>query len=106
MGNKPFLLSPCGKDYLWGGNRLREEFHKSISMSPLAETWECSVHPQGSSVVASGEHKGKSLTVLLEEYPAYLGTHPRDGFPILVKFIDAASNLSIQVHPMDEYHLW
>lgn len=103
MGNKPFLLSPCGKDYLWGGNRLREEFHKSISMSPLAETWECSVHPQGSSVVASGEHKGKLLPVLLEEYPAYLGTHPCHGFPILVKFIDAAGDLSIQVHPMDEY---
>lgn len=103
MGNKPFLLSPCGKDYLWGGNRLREEFHKDISMSPLAETWECSVHPDGPSIVASGEHKGVLLSALLEEHPEYLGTHPRNGFPLLVKFIDAADDLSIQVHPTDEF---
>lgn len=103
MGNRPFLLSPCGKDYLWGGNRLREEFHKEISMSPLAETWECSIHPDGPSVVASGKHKGQLLPDVLMEYPEYLGTHPRDGLPVLVKLIDASQNLSIQVHPTDEY---
>ncbi len=103
MGNKPFLLSPCGKDYLWGGNRLHEEFHKEISMSPLAETWECSIHPEGPSVVASGKHKGQFLPDVLLEYPEYLGTHPRDGLPVLVKLIDASQNLSIQVHPTDEY---
>ncbi len=103
MGNKPFLLSPCGKDYLWGGNRLHEEFHKEISTSPLAETWECSIHPEGPSVVASGEHKGQFLPDVLLEYPEYLGTHPRDGLPVLVKLIDASQNLSIQVHPTDEY---
>ena len=103
MGNKPFLLSPCGKDYLWGGNRLREEFHKEISMSPLAETWECSVHPDGPSVVVSGKHKGQLLSDVLMEHPHYLGTHPRDGLPVLVKLIDASQNLSIQVHPTDEY---
>lgn len=103
MGNKPFLLSPCGKDYLWGGNRLREEFHKDISMSPLAETWECSVHPDGPSVIASGKHKGQLLPDVLLEHPEYLGTHPRDGLPVLVKLIDASQNLSIQVHPTDDY---
>lgn len=103
MGNKPFLLSPCGKDYLWGGNRLREEFHKDISVLPLAETWECSVHPDGPSVVVSGKHKGKLLSDVLMEHPHYLGTHPRDGLPVLVKLIDASQNLSIQVHPTDEY---
>ena len=45
----PFLLKPAGKDYLWGGNRLNEEFGKGIDMSPLAETWECSTHPDGLS---------------------------------------------------------
>lgn len=45
--NKPFLLSPAGKDYLWGGDRLNTDFHKKIDMTPLAETWECSAHPDG-----------------------------------------------------------
>ncbi len=103
MGNKPFLLSPCGKDYLWGGRRLCEEFHKELSMEPLAETWECSVHPDGISVIASGRYKGQLLTTVLQEHPEYVGTHPRDGFPILVKLMDASRNLSIQVHPSDSY---
>lgn len=103
MGNKPFLLSPCGKDYLWGGNRLGKEFHKELSMLPLAETWECSVHPDGPSLVASGIYKGLSLQEVLQEHPEFLGSHPKDGFPILVKFIDASANLSIQVHPTDAF---
>lgn len=42
-------LVPTGKDYLWGGTRLREEYGKKIDLTPLAETWECSVHPDGPS---------------------------------------------------------
>lgn len=104
IGNYPFLLRPAGKDYLWGGSRLRTEFGKKIELEPLAETWECSVHPAGFSYIASGEYKGKKLIEILEEHPEYLGTHPDEGqFPILVKFIDASQNLSIQVHPTDEY---
>ena len=57
----PFLLKPAGKDYLWGGHRLKDDFSKEIDLEPLAETWECSTHPDGPSVVASGEHKGKQL---------------------------------------------
>ena len=118
--NKPFLLSPAGKDYLWGGNRLNTDFHKNIDMTPLAETWECSTHPDGVSTVASGEHLGQTLDVVLAEHPEYLGSHPvsvmnainseghQDGehlltLPVLVKFIDARQNLSVQVHPDDDY---
>ena len=54
-GNIPFLLHPAAKDYLWGGNRLNDEFGKGIDVHPLAETWECSTHPDGQSIVASGE---------------------------------------------------
>lgn len=46
-------LIPTGKDYLWGGTRLREEYGKKIDLTPLAETWECSVHPDGPSYVAN-----------------------------------------------------
>lgn len=69
---KPFLLAPAGKDYLWGGNRLKEEFSKEVDLSPLAETWECSTHPDGLSVVATGEHEGKTLRQVLQENPEYL----------------------------------
>lgn len=101
----PMLLSPAGKDYLWGGERLKAEYGKQIELTPLAETWECSAHPDGPSVVANGEHKGKTLIEVIAENPEYLGTkcNPADGFPILIKFIDAAKDLSVQVHPDDDY---
>lgn len=111
--NQPFLLSPVGKDYLWGGNRLNREFHKGIPLTPLAETWECSTHPDGVSIAASGRHLGQPLDKILEMHPEYLGSHPvsvmeglpqnADRLPVLVKLIDAAQNLSVQVHPDDAY---
>lgn len=102
---EPMLLKPVGKDYLWGGTRLKKEYNKQIDLVTLAETWECSTHPDGTSMVDSGEFKGKSLDVVLKEHPEFLGTkiNPESGLPILVKFIDAAKNLSVQVHPNDEY---
>lgn len=103
--NKPFLLKPTGKDYLWGGSRLNDDFAKGIDMTPLAETWECSTHPDGASTVASGEYEGSTLTEVLKKHPEYLGSHPRtEGeLPILIKFIDAKQDLSVQVHPTDSY---
>lgn len=103
--NIPFLLSPTGKDYLWGGNRLNEDFEKGIDISPLAECWECSTHPDGPSYAVSGEFQGMSLSEILEKHPEFLGTHPRTDkeLPILVKLIDAREDLSVQVHPNDEY---
>lgn len=102
---KPFLLKPAGKDYLWGGSRLNDDFSKGIDLTPLAETWECSTHPDGPSEVASGEHTGKPLSQVLGEHPEYLGTHPRTNgeLPILIKLIDAKKDLSVQVHPDDVY---
>ncbi len=101
----PFLLKPAAKNYIWGGNRLNDEFSKNINMSPLAETWECSTHSDGLSVVASGEFSGKTLDVVLKEHPEFLGAHPvtEGELPILIKFIDARKDLSVQVHPTDEY---
>jgi len=103
--SKPFLLRPSGKDYIWGGRRLNDEFEKQITLSPLAETWECSTHPDGPSWVVGGEFDGLTLSEVLQLHPEYLGTHPgtRGELPILIKFIDAKSDLSIQVHPDDIY---
>ena len=101
----PLFLRPTGKDYLWGGSRLNDDFAKGIDLTPLAETWECSTHPDGPSYVCGGPLDGQTLARVLEEHPDYLGTHPtiRDGLPILVKFIDAKRDLSVQVHPDDDY---
>lgn len=103
-------LMPVGKDYLWGGSRLREEYGKKIDLTPLAETWECSVHPDGQSVVINGEFSKKTLSDVLELHPEYLGSKvgqnqscARKELPILVKFIDAKKDLSVQVHPDDDY---
>lgn len=102
---KPLLLSPVGKDYLWGGSRLKDRFSKEIDMYPLAETWECSVHLDGPSVVLCEDFYGMTLREVLSAHPEYLGTKYKsvDEFPILIKLIDANKPLSIQVHPDDEY---
>jgi len=103
---QPFLLKPAAKDYLWGGSRLNDDFAKDIPLSPLAETWECSTHPDGESLIAS---TGQTLTTVLAEHPDWLGSHPlsvtggKPELPILVKLIDAKKDLSVQVHPDDEY---
>ena len=105
MKNLPLMLRPSGKDYLWGGSRINDEFEKNIDLSPLAETWECSTHPDGPSYVVSGEYAGKSLRDVISMHPEYLGR--RSGkigdLPLLIKFIDARENLSVQVHPSDKY---
>lgn len=99
------MLWPAGKDYLWGGRRLRDDFAKDLPLRPLAETWECSTHPDGCSLIASGEYRGRTLAEVLKEQPDYLGTHPAANgkLPILVKLIDAREDLSVQVHPDDDY---
>lgn len=104
--NKLLFLTPVGKDYLWGGNRLNMEFAKDIPIYPLAETWECSTHPDGESVIACGDFAGRTLRAVLREHPEYLGEHCRNEageLPILIKFIDAKQDLSVQVHPDDAY---
>ena len=90
--NKPLLLKPAAKDYLWGGSRLNDDFGKAIQLSTLAETWECSTHPEGQSLVAE---TGEPLGELLNRHLDYLGSHPlhltggKAELPILIKLIDA-----------------
>ncbi|MCQ2466627.1 MAG: class I mannose-6-phosphate isomerase [Clostridia bacterium] len=105
MGNKPLLLRPTGKDYLWGGRRLNDEFEKNLDMHPLAETWECSTHPDGPSYVVGGKYDGETLAEVLKANPDFVGKgrNTNGELPILIKFIDAKNDLSVQVHPDDEY---
>ena len=100
---EPIFLRPTGKDYLWGGSRLNDEFCKGLPMEPLAETWECSTHPDGPSFAVGGEFDALSLANILKAHPEFLGTHPNSGseLPVLIKFIDAKEDLSVQVPPTD-----
>ena len=101
-------LKPACKDYLWGGHRLAEEYGVEYEGKVLAEAWALSCHPDGPSVIANGAYEGKSLREYVEaEGKGVLGEHCArfEDFPILTKFIDAKDNLSIQVHPSDEYAL-
>lgn len=103
---EPLFLTPAGKDYLWGGSRLNDEFSKDIPLSPLAETWECSTHPDGESRVASGAFAGETLRQVLRAHPDWLGERCANSggeLPILIKFIDAKRDLSVQVHPDDDF---
>ena len=104
-GPYPFLLQPAVKDYLWGGRRLNDDFSKRMASDVIAETWECSTHPDGVSVVASGEWMGRPLDEILKAHPEYLGEHANGAteLPVLVKLIDADRDLSVQVHPDDEF---
>ena len=106
----PVKLGGCVKDYLWGGSRLIRDYGARSDSGTAAELWECSVHPDGESVICSGAYAGTSLREYLEKHPDHIcipGSRNmelgEDGFPVLVKLIDAADDLSIQVHPDDAY---
>lgn len=101
-------LKPSCKDYLWGGNRLRQEYGIQYDGDVLAEAWELSCHPDGPSYITNGAYAGKTLQQYINaEGKEILGTNCRRfrDFPILTKFIDAKDNLSIQVHPDNRYAL-
>ena len=101
-------LKPTCKDYIWGGTRLKEAYNKDFDGDRLAETWELSCHPDGPSTIMNGEYAGKTLAEYLEiKGKGVLGSNCQifQEFPILIKFIDAKGNLSIQVHPNNVYAL-
>lgn len=99
-------LTPAFKDYLWGGTRLRDDFQKDCDFDKIAESWELSCHKDGPSTIANGEFKGLTLSEYIDNAgKSVLGTDCEkfENFPILIKLIDAKDNLSVQVHPDNEY---
>lgn len=103
----PFKLLSATKDYVWGGIKLKEFFGKKSDTDVIAESWEVSCHIEGLSVIENGQYEGITLAEVLNANPQYKGENCKkfEFFPILTKLIDAQSNLSIQVHPDDEYAL-
>lgn len=103
---EPLKLKPAFQDYIWGGTRLRDEFGKECDLKRIAESWELSCHPDGMTVIMNGVNKGMTLKEYLEQdWTVRVG----DGaarystFPVLIKLIDACQDLSVQVHPDDNY---
>lgn len=102
----PLKLQAVFKDYIWGGTRLRDEFNKQTTINPVAESWELSCHRDGKCTILNGSYTGKTLSSYIEaEGIQVVGTKAENkkDFPLLIKFIDAKQNLSVQVHPDDKY---
>ena len=97
-------LVPATKDYLWGGCRLKEA-GKPIQGDVLAECWELSFHPDGPCRIASGSEIGKTLKEVATKEDIGERASRFPFFPVLIKLIDSAGNLSVQVHPSDAYAL-
>ncbi len=100
----PLRFQPVYKDYIWGGRRFETVLDRELSSDGIyAESWEIADHPEGQSIVTAGPLVGKSLGELLKSHgEALLGEHdPRQGFPLLLKYLDANQHLSLQVHPDD-----
>ncbi len=95
---KFFKMCPVFKDYIWGGTRLTKELKKNSPFEKTAESWEASVNKNGESCLEDGT----SLSEYIKAHPGCLGKGV-DEFPVLIKLIDAEDNLSVQVHPNDEY---
>lgn len=105
---QPIFLKEVYKDYLWGGQRLKKEFNKESTFENIAESWEVAANKNGDNIVLNGMYKDLSLKQLYEDVnikETIFGTKSLafPTFPILIKFIDALRDLSIQVHPDDKF---
>ena len=103
----PFLFEPNLHSVVWGGNQLHPYKGFEPSDELIGESWEVSAVPSSASIISNGEWKGKDLISAINEQPeAILGVAVNEKYngqlPLLVKFIDAKRDLSIQVHPNDE----
>ena len=100
-----FKLKPYCTKAIWGGKKLNIKYGKK-DFEDVAESWELSGYAGKESTVAFGDNIGKTITELVKQYGVseFLGTKAvsYSKFPLLIKFIDAAQPLSIQVHPSDE----
>ena len=100
-------LNPVFKDYIWGGNRLRNDFGFDTGFDKTAEGWMLACHKDGMNTVCGGKYDGQPLNKVIEAEGAEKLTGKNclrfPYFPVLIKLIDAYDNLSVQVHPDDEY---
>jgi mannose-6-phosphate isomerase len=95
------------KEKVWGGSKLKKMFRISEEISNVGECWTVSAHLNGLTTIRDGVYQGLTLRQLWQEKKELFGYIEGDEPPLLIKFIDAGADLSIQVHPDDEYaELW
>jgi mannose-6-phosphate isomerase class I len=97
------FINPIFKEMVWGGNRLKKEFNYNIPSEQTGECWAISAHKNGDCTVSSKSFDGMKLSELWANHKELFGSKRGDRFPLLIKIIDAKEDLSIQVHPDDEY---
>lgn len=97
------FFEPYFKEVLWGGHKMRDFYGYAIPGDDTGEAWAISANPHGPSIVRGGTYDGESLERLWNHHRELFGNLEGEEFPLLVKVIDADDNLSIQVHPDDEY---
>ncbi len=108
MKKYPMLMTPVPKQIIWGGDRLKREYGKTADFDKIAESWELSCRDNAMCSIANGEYSGMTLGEYISDGrkdALGLAAEKYDRFPLLIKFIDAADRLSIQVHPDNEYSL-
>lgn len=105
MYKEPIFLLPTFKERIWGGKKLKQEFNYDIPYEKTGEAWVISAHENGPNVVQNGPLAGKTLIELWEEHGELFNKDANDvgEFPLLVKILDANTNLSVQVHPDDKF---
>lgn len=102
----PLTFEPVYKETIWGGQALANLFGRKLPSPRTGESWEVCAHPQGMSRIRNGLWRGKTLQEVITAQPAMIlgeGRKTAGQFPLLIKYIDAGDDLSIQVHPADEY---
>ncbi|MCM3670918.1 mannose-6-phosphate isomerase, class I [Mesobacillus maritimus] len=103
--NEPIFLQPVLQERIWGGKKLHTEFHYNIPSEQTGEAWVISAHPNGPSVIKNGSLEGKTLADAWKEHGELFNkaADNDEEYPLLVKILDAADDLSVQVHPNDQF---
>lgn len=100
---EPLFLTPYFRPKIWGGRKLNTELQYDIPEGKVGEAWVISGYKDDASTVNQGPYKGQTLREVYLSHPELFGNPKAKEFPLLVKFLDANDNLSVQVHPDDEY---
>lgn len=105
MYNEPIFLEPVFQERIWGGQKLKTQFNYDIPFEQTGEAWVISAHPNGPSVIKNGSLAGKTLLDAWENYGELFNKSKENenAYPLLVKILDAADDLSVQVHPDDQF---
>ena len=103
MTDKLLFFTPVFKEKIWGGNKLKEVFGFNTESDKTGECWAISAQPGSESACTTEGYEGKTLSTLWNTDSELFGEYYSDRFPLLIKFIDARDDLSIQVHPSDDY---